>query len=261
MTDPGKVLTVSPGNGEPTGSGPRFSLVVPAYNEQVLLPRLLASVVVAREQLGQPGMVEVIVANNGSTDRTRAVALAAGCEVVDVAKRGIGTARNAGALAARGTILCFVDADGNLHPQTFVAIGQAAVRPDVVGGATGVRPDRSSLGLAIFTTFARTLVRILGIDGGVVFCRQEAFAAIRGYREDLLVAEDVDFLLRLQRHGRAAQQRFVRLRGVQAVTSTRKFDQHGDWRFLGVMGRMAFWRLFSRRRADALAWRYWYSDR
>ncbi len=54
---------------------PRISLVIPAWNEAEFLPRLLDSVDVARERFASgPEEVEVIVADNGSTDGTGALA-------------------------------------------------------------------------------------------------------------------------------------------------------------------------------------------
>ncbi|MBP6835366.1 MAG: glycosyltransferase, partial [Deltaproteobacteria bacterium] len=56
-------------------AAPRISIIIPAYNEEAYLPRLLESIEVARERYGAGrGAVEVIVADNGSTDGTAAVA-------------------------------------------------------------------------------------------------------------------------------------------------------------------------------------------
>jgi 4,4'-diaponeurosporenoate glycosyltransferase len=64
----------------------RVSLVIPARNEASLLPRLLDTVDTARARYqAGPGAVEVIVADNGSTDRTAEIARNRGCRVVDVA--------------------------------------------------------------------------------------------------------------------------------------------------------------------------------
>src|SRR5688500_213700 len=96
--------------------GPRFSVVIPAFNEQSYLPRLLDTIDRARERyVGGPEAIEVIVADNGSTDATRQIASERGCVVVSVEKRVIGAARNGGARAARGEILAFVDADTQIH--------------------------------------------------------------------------------------------------------------------------------------------------
>ena len=98
----------------------KFSVVIPAYNEEEFLPRLIESIEVARANFaGERDQVEVIVADNNSNDRTAAVAAEHGARVVRVAKRRIAAARNGGARAASGEILCFIDADSAVHPQTF----------------------------------------------------------------------------------------------------------------------------------------------
>src|SRR5580765_101705 len=104
---------------------PRFTLIIPAHNEERLLGRLLHSIAVARASYGPPDAVEVIVADNASTDSTPEIAGAHGCRVVPVEKRVIGAARNAGAKAARGEVLAFIDADSQIHPHTFLEIDRA----------------------------------------------------------------------------------------------------------------------------------------
>ena len=98
----------------------RHSLIIPAYNEEAYLPRLLDTVDRAREAWrAGPAAVEVIVADNASTDGTARVAAARGCRVVPVARRGIAVARNAGARAATGEVLSFVDADHHTAEWTW----------------------------------------------------------------------------------------------------------------------------------------------
>jgi glycosyltransferase involved in cell wall biosynthesis len=78
--------------------GPSISLVIPAYNEAELLPRLLGTVERARSRYRSgSSAVEVIVADNASTDGTGELARSRGCRVVRVEKRCIGAARNGGA--------------------------------------------------------------------------------------------------------------------------------------------------------------------
>ncbi len=192
----------------------RFSVIIPAYNEEKYLPRLLDSIEVARSNYsGGPEAVEVIVADNLSTDRTAEVAAARGARVVTVAKRRIAAARNGGGHAARGEILCFIDADSALHPQTFNAIDQTMSTGRFVGGATGIRLERKSLGLLAAYCGCMTLVVLVGIDTGVVFCRREDFEAVGGYDETRLYAEDVIFPLALRRLGRAKGQRLTQESG------------------------------------------------
>jgi glycosyltransferase involved in cell wall biosynthesis len=74
---------------------PRFSLIVPAHEEERYLPRLLDSVDRARAAYrGGPEAVEVVVADNASTDRTAEIARARGCRVARVEKRAIAAARS-----------------------------------------------------------------------------------------------------------------------------------------------------------------------
>ncbi|NIP81927.1 MAG: glycosyltransferase, partial [Gemmatimonadetes bacterium] len=123
---------------------PRLSLVIPAYNEEAYLPRLLDTVDVARSRYeGGADAVEVIVSDNGSTDATRDIAHRRGCRLAHQAVRNIAAVRNAGAAVARGRVLCFVDADLRVHPETFNVIDRG-LGPGVVAGATGVTLDRWS---------------------------------------------------------------------------------------------------------------------
>jgi glycosyltransferase involved in cell wall biosynthesis len=210
---------------------PRYSLIIPAHNEEKLLGRLLASVAVARETYGPPEAVEVIVADNVSTDATARIAREHGCQVVAVEKRVIGAVRNGGARVARGEILAFIDSDSVVHPRTFIEIDRALATGRVVGGSTGVTMERWSLGIAVTYALMVSVVWITGMDTGVVFCRRRDFEEIGGYDEDRLVAEDVKFMLAMRRLGRTRGQRLARVTTAKAVTSTRKFDEFGDWHY------------------------------
>jgi glycosyltransferase involved in cell wall biosynthesis len=85
----------------------RVSAIVCAYNEEKALPAALHSLFA---QTRVPD--EVIVVNNASTDRTRAVAeRVPGVIVVDEPKRGLVMARARGLQAATGDILVYIDAD------------------------------------------------------------------------------------------------------------------------------------------------------
>jgi glycosyltransferase involved in cell wall biosynthesis len=237
----------------------RLSLVIPARNESAFLPLLLDSVDVARRKF--PGTVEVVVSDNASTDETARIARSRGCRVVPVEKRVIGAVRNGGARLARGEILAFVDADSRIHPDTFSAIDRCIENVHVVGGATGVTMERASLGIAASYALLVPLVWATGMDTGVVLCRREDFEALGGYREDIRVAEDVDFLWRLRRLGKSRRQRLSRPRGAKAVASTRKFDEYGDWHYLRNLGRSLFYVTFDRAALDSFVEDYWYRDR
>ncbi len=114
-------------------SGERtVSVVIPCLNEE----EPIGSVV--REVLAQ-GVDDVIVVDNGSTDRTAEKAVAAGAQVVREPKRGYGRACAAG-LAAVGVqtdIVCFLDGDGSDVPTFILALitPLAADKADFVIGS------------------------------------------------------------------------------------------------------------------------------
>ena len=235
-----------------------ISLVIPAYNEARLLPRLLDSIDAAR--LRYAGGVQVIVADNASTDATATLALRRGCDVAQVQKRCIAAARNGGARLAKGESLCFIDADSRVHPDTFKAIDEALSRPHVVGGATGVYPERWSIGIAATWMVMLPMVWATGIDAGVVYCRRTDFEAVGGYDEEREFAEDVVFMWALKRLGAKRGQKLARLTQVKAMASMRKFDRHGDWHYFTKVIPQGAPSIFQRSRRTELAKRYWYTD-
>jgi glycosyltransferase involved in cell wall biosynthesis len=217
---------------------------------------------VARERYSfGPYAIEVIVADNASTDRTAEIAAARGCRVVAVAKRAIAAARNGGAAQAVSPILAFVDADTQIHPDTFNVIERALANERIVGGATGVTLERWSLGLAASYLMIVPIVLLTGMDTGVVFCRRSDFLEVGGYDERRRVAEDVAFLWALKRLGWSRRQRLTRLRSVKAIASTRKFDRHGDWHYFREMARLVITRPWKANATEELIRKYWYDDR
>jgi glycosyltransferase involved in cell wall biosynthesis len=211
-------------------SRPRFSIIVPAHNEEVLLPRGLAAVQHAIDRLG--ANAEIIVVANRCTDRTESIAEAAGARVVRDGHRNLSATRNAGVAASTGEILVTVDADTIMHPDTLHEVDRLVRAGGFVGGGCRFVLERNSLGLAV-TTFAVTSATVLSRTGGVIYwCAREDFDAIGGFDESRRVGEDLDFARRLRLHGRATKRRFRNLRDVPATVCVRKFDEFGDWHYL-----------------------------
>jgi glycosyltransferase involved in cell wall biosynthesis len=238
---------------------PHYSVVIPAYNEEKLLGRLLDSLDVARAAYGNADAIEVIVADNVSTDRTAEIARARGCRVALVEKRVIAAVRNAGARAAVGEHLAFVDADTQVHPQTFVEIDKALATGRVVGGATGATLERRSLGIAMVYLTLVPIALLTGMDTGVVFVRRRDFEELGGYDESRLVAEDVAFLLSLKRLGKTRGQRLKRVTSAKVIVSTRKFDEFGDWHTFSLVSEGL--RHFFNGKPTEFTDRYWYKPK
>jgi glycosyltransferase involved in cell wall biosynthesis len=178
-----------------------ISFVVPAYNEERLLPATLAAVHAAGRAVGEP--YELIVADDASSDRTATVATAHGARVIPVRHRQIAATRNAGAGAACGTFLFFVDAD-TVITGAAVASALAALRAGAVGGGAVVRFDEP------LPVWARTLQGVtarlfplLGLTGGCfLYATRAAFAAVGGFDERRFAAEEISMCTALRRHGR-----------------------------------------------------------
>jgi len=108
-----KVVAIDEARGE--GVRPKYSIVIPAFNESARLPATLSSVVECVRTRGWDA--EVIVVNDGSTDRTGEVVrefirTAPELRVMEnPGNRGKGYSVRAGMLAARGEIVLFTDAD------------------------------------------------------------------------------------------------------------------------------------------------------
>ncbi|MBV1894089.1 MAG: glycosyltransferase family 2 protein [Ilumatobacteraceae bacterium] len=88
---------------------PELSVVLPCLDEAETLAICLRKASQSASSLGVA--VELIVADNGSTDGSQEIARANGARVIDVETRGYGAALAAGISAARGTFVIMADAD------------------------------------------------------------------------------------------------------------------------------------------------------
>src|SRR5207237_7363763 len=114
------------------------SFIIPAYNEELELSSTIASIRVAASGVAQP--YEIIVVDDASTDATAELAAEAGARVISIDRRQIAAARNAGARAAQGDYLFFVDADTRINPNhIYEAI--AALAAGYAGGSARVTTD------------------------------------------------------------------------------------------------------------------------
>lgn len=192
-------------------SGGGLSVVIPTLDEAAVLGDTLAAL--------PPGPVEVIVADGGSRDATRAIARAHGCRVV-ASTPGRGVQMNAGAAAAKGGVLLFLHADTRLPPGAPEAIAAALADPEVVGGAFRLGIDSPDRFLRLVAEAANLRSRLTGVCYGdqAPFVRREAFAALGGF-PPFPIMEDVAFGRALRRLGRV-----VLLEG-RVATSARRWER------------------------------------
>ncbi len=192
----------------------RLSVIIPCYNAEATLGEQLAAL--ADQQWDRPW--EVIVADNGSRDRSRQVAAAfqdrlPGLRVIDAsARRGGAFARNEGARHARGSALAFVDADDVVAPGWLAAIGNALDRYPFVAS----RFDIDHLNQVSWLSRTRRNPQADGLQSisyppylphaggcGMAVARS-IFEQVGGFDEHLLRLEDTDFCFRVQLQAQVA---------------------------------------------------------
>ncbi len=229
-----------------------ISFVIPAWNEESVLGPTLEAVSVAARHLAEPS--EVIVADDGSTDRTAEIARQHGAQVVTVHHRQISATRNAGARAAQGDLLIFIDADTIVTPEAVCAAVEA-VRAGAIGGGCAIRysgpiPAYLRVFVPMEVWFAR---RMRIAFGCFLFSTREAFEAVGGFDMALYATEEVTLSLALRRQGR-----FVCLRECVS-TSGRKLRTHSTLEWFIQLYRITF----ARRRyiRDRSAMGVWYGER
>src|SRR5688572_12310912 len=209
-----------------------ISFVVPAHNEEQHIGRTLTAIHAAARDLARP--YELIVVDDGSSDRTAAIGLAHGARVIGVAFRQIARARNAGGHAASGETLIFVAADTGIH----VGVLRAAIRTleagAVGGGATVTFDGRVPVWGALLLPLVRALLRAAGVPAGCfVFCSRAAFDAVGGFDVRLYAAEEIAFGRALRREGPV-----VTLKET-VLTSGRKLRTHSAWETLRLFAAVA----------------------
>lgn len=96
-------------------AAPELSVVIPALNEEKTIGLCIRKIFKAAQNLGPQVRFEVLVADNGSTDKTIEIARSLGARVIPVYRRGYGQALMAGFQAARGKYLIMADADDSYN--------------------------------------------------------------------------------------------------------------------------------------------------
>lgn len=117
---------------------PTLSIVIPAYNEEKTIAKVLSRIQVALNPFLQS--YEVIVVDDGSTDDTAKIAKRFGVKVVSQTNSGYGAALKTGLFKAKGKYLCFIDADNTYPPEAIVPMLLNAKSYSLVVGSRFSRP-------------------------------------------------------------------------------------------------------------------------
>ena len=171
---------------------------------------------------------EVIVVINRCTDSTEEIALARGVKTAHDDSRNLSKIRNTGARQARGDILITIDADSVMSANMLTEVDKALRSRKYIGGGVPIRPERMSLGILLSGLMIFSFLPF-GISAGLFWCHRSDLEALGGFDEELVIAEDVDFALRLKAYGKRRGKQYGTLWKTRINTSCRKFDQFGDW--------------------------------
>jgi glycosyltransferase involved in cell wall biosynthesis len=216
-----------------------ISFIIPAHNEEALIARTIQAIADAAAHVNLS--FEILVVDDSSSDRTADAARAAGARVVSAQVHQIAAARNAGAAAAAGDVLVFVDAN-TIVPAETLRQTLAALEAGCVAGGAPARLDTGAqwwahLSWLPFQVGAR-VVRLPG--GAYMFMTRQAFESAGRFDERYFAGEEIQLGRALKRVGRF---RVVR---HPVITSGRKF------RILGFRGMTREWLKLARRGPAAL---------
>lgn len=186
------------------------SVIMPCRNAERFVGDALRSI------LAQPGVLEIIVVDDGSSDRSVAVAQGlndARVRIVPGPQRGIAAAFNAGLAAAQGRVITRCDADDAYPADRLVwQVEWLDAHPDAVavcGSFLTVDSDGDELAQFEFAREEEDITEEL-LTGRArthfctFACRAETLRSIGGCREWFRTAEDVDLQFRLAEAGRVA---------------------------------------------------------
>jgi glycosyltransferase involved in cell wall biosynthesis len=220
----------------------KISVIIPAFNEEKLLGASLAEIKSAAAAFARRGWeFEIVVCDNNSTDRTSAIAEAAGAKVVFEPFNQIGRARNSGAAAATGDWLIFVDADSHPSAELFSDVAEQIISGGCVAGGATIRLDENIFAANFVTqlwNYASRFNRLLA--GSFIFVETAAFRKLGGFSHEFFAAEELDLSRRLKQLARETGKKIVILHRHPLKTSARKMKLYSKRELWGFFLRSIF---------------------
>jgi glycosyltransferase involved in cell wall biosynthesis len=176
----------------------RVSVVIPCYNGERYVADTIRSVM--RQDVGP---VEIIVVDDGSTDRSREVVAAFGAAVrlAGQPQGGAARARNLGAGLATGTLLAFLDADDLWTDHALRALIAPLERDPSLGMAVGLMEQFVSPELEGGARFRFSSDRVPARMCGAVLVRRSEFQRVGEFSPALSSGEFTDWILRAEAAG------------------------------------------------------------
>lgn len=190
-----------------------ISIIIPTFQEEKYLPSLLDKIQKDNHSC------EIIVADGGSTDRTRETACSRAHMVFS--EKGRGRQLNAGAMQAQGEILFFIHSDCFVEQGALIEI-EKAIDCGWVGGCLTQRiVDQRWIFRAIeFSGNLRACFRRIFFGDQGIFVRKDVFKEMKGFKA-IPLFEDVEFSRRLRKRGKTG------ILSKRIYTSNRRWVEQG----------------------------------
>jgi len=206
----------------------KFSIVIPAHNEEQYIGKCLESILKASEPF--KNQVEIIVVLNRCTDRTEEIAKSYNCIVLKNSDKNLSKIRNAGVELARGEIIVTIDADTQMNEHVLSKAEEYLFTGNYIGGGVTGKFERMSLGIFVsaLLLIGPLFFKYGAISVGIFWCYKKDYESINGFNEKMLMAEDADFAKRLKVWGKKKGKKYGTIKNGM-ITSSRKFDKNGDW--------------------------------
>ena len=234
----------------------QLSVVIPAYNEELYLTETLTLVTRALAVADWPS--EIVVVDNDSQDRTRAISESFDARVVSEKEHNISCVRNTGAANATGDILIFLDADTLVPELLFKRIADTMEDENCFGGEVAVNwGETERTWMKLYLMGGKFWTTVFNMkQGAAQFCRRPIFEKLLGYDQSIFMGEDVEFYWRLSNFTKQNGGHLNFIKNMPVTTSARRFDKMNLWKTLLLTNPMFIpfaWR-------QKKWWKDWYED-
>ena len=214
----------------------QISIIIPAFNEEKYLALCLKSL----KELNWPKeYLEIIVVDNGSTDRTREIAKQFGVILLRDDTKNVSGLRNLGAKRAKGHLLVFLDSDC-IVPEDWLKNATVYMEnPEVVvWGGPPVPPKTASWVQKAWFQMVDNPYETREVDwiGSVdLFVEKKWFERVGGFNDAMLTCEDVDLCYKIKKHGKIISDSNLSVIHLREADTIKEFFNKEVWRGKGNM--------------------------
>lgn len=210
------------------------SIIIPAYNEEHNISLCLDSIFSMNYPRDE---FEVIVVDNGSTDRTREIAEKYNIILLMNDTKNVSGLRNLGAQIAKGKILAFVDADCIVSEGWLKKAGKYFISTEnAAWGSPPVIPENATWvqkAWYLIRQKEKSIQEVEWLESMNLFVRKDLFTKVGGFNENLITAEDVDFSYRISEFGKLISDSNIEVCHLGEAATIKEFFRKEIWRGIG----------------------------